>query len=129
LSRPIVVVLGLALVATLLLAPTVPAAVGPAPVEAAGFSFTPALLIVPAGTTIQWDGVLFPHTVTTAASLSNATNGIANDHNNSDEDPDTFAALLPEGTSLSYAFTTPGDYAYYCELHRSLGMVGQVRVV
>lgn len=127
-SHRFLVVLGLALFAALSLAPAVPA-VAPVPVQAAGFSFTPPVLVVPAGTTVQWEAVLFEHTLRTAANAANAVTGVANDPSNSDDDADTFATALPEGASFSHTFQTPGDYAYYCEIHRIFGMVGEIKVI
>ncbi|HWH08792.1 MAG TPA: plastocyanin/azurin family copper-binding protein [Candidatus Thermoplasmatota archaeon] len=99
------------------------------PVLAAGFSFAPPLLVVPAGTTVEWQGAALPHTVTTAATLDDARAGRANDRANADGDPDTFHRALPQGGVVRHAFAAPGTYAYYCELHRGLGMVGEVVVL
>ena len=99
------------------------------PVAAAGFSFASPVLVVPAGSTVEWQGVALPHTVTTAASLDDARAGRANDRLNADADADTFHQALPQGGVVRHAFEEPGTYAYFCELHRGLGMVGQVVVV
>lgn len=97
-------------------------------VPAAGFWFLPPALAVPAGTTVTWDGVFLPHTVTTADSLLDARYGNANDAANSDDDADTFHADLPESARFSHTFGAPGVFYYFCELHARDGMIGLIVV-
>lgn len=120
-------------VATALLAvlavPVEAAAPAPAQVIAAGFSFAPAVLVIPLGTAVEFRGMALPHTVTTAADLEAAMDGSGNDETNlGDEDPDTFSRSLPMGGVLRHTFAKPGTYSYHCELHAALGMVGTIVV-
>ena len=103
-----------------------PAAV---PVEAVGFSFVSPVVVVPAGTAVEWNGRLLPHTVTTSDGILEAVQGTPNDLANADGDPDTFNQFLPQGGVYRHTFEEPGIYPYYCALHRSFGMVGAVVVV
>lgn len=81
----------------------------------ANFVFNPAELVIPAGTTVEWanqDGA--PHTAT------------------SDDGVLFRSATLGNGERFGFHFDTPGEYAYYCELHGSaggIGMAGTIRVV
>jgi len=84
-------------------------------VPMADFVFNPAELVIPAGTTVEWtnqDGA--PHTATA-------------------DDGSLFkSATLASGERFSFRFDTPGEYAYYCELHGSpggIGMAGTIRVI
>lgn len=65
------------------------------------FSFSPAELVVAAGTKVTWlnrDDI--PHTVTDAA------------------DPRAFkSAALDTGDAFSFVFPAPGTYRYFCSLH------------
>lgn len=115
-----------ALVLILLLQPAAGSAT--VPVAAVGFSFAPAALVVPAGTSIEWRAVALPHTVTTAASLEDARAGRANDAGNADGEPDTFHAPLPMGATSAHAFLEAGTFAYFCQLHYRSGMVGTIIV-
>ena len=116
-------------VAAGLAAPAV-AAVGipPVPVIAAGFHFISPILVVPVGTTVEWRGEALPHTVTTSDSLEDALAGRANDRLNHDGQPDTFHKNLPVGVDVQHTYDAPGSFAYFCEVHRALGMVGLVEV-
>lgn len=110
----------LATLAALLLVPlsatALPASV---PVAAAGFSFTPPVLVVPAGTTVDWIAAALPHTATSAASPSAALAGT----------PDgRFHLNLPMLSTGSQTFTEPGTYDYFCALHSRFGMVGTIVV-
>jgi plastocyanin len=78
------------------------AAAAPEPaVRIDNFSFTPAEITVPAGTTVTWtnrDDI--PHTVTSA------------------DDPRAFkSAPLDTGDSFAYRFDHAGRFAYFCSLH------------
>ena len=74
------------------------------------FTFTPAELTIPAGTTVTWinhDDV--PHTATSTAS------------------PPLFnSKALDTDQKFSFTFTTPGTYAYFCAVHTH--MTGKVIV-
>lgn len=79
-----------------------------AKVKISDFSFAPATLTVPAGTTVTWD--------------------------NEDEEPhlvvDSGKAFTSEaldtGDRYSFTFTTPGKYTYFCSIHPH--MVGTIIV-
>ena len=85
-----------------------PAAAGTSAVTIADFSFAPATLTVPAGTTVTWTNQgSKPHTATA--------------------DDGTFASgTLAKGDTFSQAFSTAGTYAYQCAIHAQ--MVGSVVV-
>lgn len=82
-------------------------------IAVAVFTFTPADIAVPPGTTIVWtnsDEIL--HTVT-----SGEPEGVT----------DTFNGELDgAGTTFSFTFDEPGDYSYFCARHN--GMRGTVTV-
>lgn len=96
-------------------------------VTTVGTQFVPAALAVPAGSVVAWEGVLFPHTVTTAADAGAALQQRPNDAANVDGDPDSFHAPLPSGGTLRHTFAEAGTFSYFCQLHR--GMIGTVAVV
>ncbi len=75
----------------------VPGAV--ARVEIKDYEFLPAILTVPAGTTVTWTNRDDePHTVTSSENVF-ASPGLDVDE------------------TFSYTFSTPGTYTYYCKLH------------
>ncbi|MDD4988851.1 MAG: cupredoxin family copper-binding protein [Candidatus Pacebacteria bacterium] len=81
-------------------APTGASAPADMSVSISGFKFNPAQLTVKAGTKVTWtnqDSV--PHTVT------------------SDSENVLNSPRLSQGQSFSFTFTTPGTYAYHCEVH------------
>jgi plastocyanin len=72
---------------------------GPAAVKIDNFSFEPATLTVPVGTTVTWtndDDV--PHTVVSNESLFKSK-------------------ALDTDDKFSYTFTKPGAYDYFCSVH------------
>jgi plastocyanin len=85
--------------------------------------FVPPILVVPAGTTLEWQNTIggLPHTVTSAASITDALGG----------KPDgTFRFALPVGgPNAKYTFNRSGVFPYFCEFHFGMGMVGTVVVV
>lgn len=120
----------LALLALAALVPFTSAAPQPAfVVAAAGFHFEPPAGAVPLGVPVRWEGILLPHTVTTAADAEAMAEGDPDDARNEDADPDTFNVRLRQGQSFTHTFTKPGLYYYYCEPHIRLGMVGVIEVV
>ena len=80
----------------------------PVEVKIDNFSFTPATITVPAGTTVRWtnrDDI--PHTVV--------------------NDDQKFASkALDTDDQYSYTFTKPGTYGYFCSIHPK--MTGKVVV-
>ncbi len=72
------------------------------------FSFSPATVTVPAGTTVRWtnhDDI--PHTVVS-------------------EDKVFKSQVLDSDGDFTYTFTKPGTYSYFCSIHPK--MVGKVVV-
>lgn len=77
------------------------------------FSFNPACIVVPAGSTVTWTNTGMPtHTVTsdTGAPVT------------FDSDP------LGSGGAFTFTFANPGTVNYHCIPHQGLGMVGTVIV-
>jgi plastocyanin len=63
------------------------------------FTFGPARVTVPAGTTVTWDNEDdIPHTVTSSAKLFKSK-------------------VLDTADKFSFTFTTPGVFEYFCSLH------------
>ncbi len=89
-------------------------------ISAALFQFTPAAITVVAGTTVVWDGVLLPHTVTTTSSVGGRSHDTAG--------PDSFDEILGQGGEVRHTFNNPGIFNYFCRPHAGLGMVGTVIV-
>jgi len=75
------------------------AAAAPGVIKIDNFSFTPATLTVPVGTTITWtNSDDIPHTVVS--------------------DDKTFKSkVLDTDEKFSYTFTKPGTYSYFCSVH------------
>ena len=74
------------------------------------FSFAPAALVVPAGTTVTWvnrDDI--PHTVVST-----------------DKDKAFKSKVLDTDEKFSYVFAKPGRYPYFCSVHPK--MTGEVVV-
>src|SRR5215472_4977372 len=72
------------------------------------FSFSPATITIPAGTTVKWtnrDDI--PHTVV-------------------NDDQKFQSKALDTDESYSYTFTKPGTYPYFCSIHPK--MTGKVVV-
>ena len=72
------------------------------------FSFSPATITVPVGTTVRWtnhDDI--PHTVVS-------------------EDKVFKSRVLDSDGDFTYTFTKPGTYSYFCSIHPK--MVGKVVV-
>lgn len=81
----------------------------PVEVKIDNFSFLPAAITVPAGTTIRWtnrDDI--PHTV------------VSDDHTTFKSRP------LDTDEQFTYTFTKPGTYSYFCSIHPK--MTGKVVV-
>lgn len=68
-------------------------------VEIKDFTFTPATLEIPVGTTVTW------------------INQDSSPHNVIAEDGSIDSGLLDQGESYSYTFEEPGTYAYTCTFH------------
>jgi polyvinyl alcohol dehydrogenase (cytochrome) len=93
------------------------------PVLAAATLFVSPVLVIPAGTTVEWQNAFgsLPHTVTSAASLPDALGGKGDGR---------FRFPLPVGgPNATYTFNDAGVFPYFCEFHFAMGMVGTVIVV
>jgi len=81
---------------------------GPAQVTIDNFTFKPATITVPAGTTVTWTNRDdMPHTVVA-------------------DDRSFRSAALDTDESFAHTFNAPGTYPYFCSIHSS--MVGKVIV-
>ena len=81
------------------------AKLGPDDVEVADFTFAPPTLTVAAGTTVTWhfDQPSAPHNVVALTT------------------PVLFNSGGPKGSgTYSFTFTTPGSYAYLCQIHPTM---------
>jgi amicyanin len=81
---------------------------GPAEIKIDNFSFSPAELKVPVGTTVVWinhDDI--PHTAVSTDKVFKSK-------------------VLDTDEKYSFTFTTPGTYAYFCSIHPK--MTGKVIV-
>src|SRR4051812_38668296 len=68
-------------------------------VQIRNFAFAPAVLTVAPGTTVTWTNAdEDPHTVTATGKAFHS-------------------AALDTGGRYSFAFTRPGEFAYFCSLH------------
>jgi plastocyanin len=76
--------------------------------------FTPANLVVTAGTTVTWNWLDGPHSVTSG--VPGTPDGL-------------FDSGAPQsaGASFTHAFPTAGTYHYYCTVHGAM-MTGTVTV-
>lgn len=85
-------------------------------------SFVPATLTVKAGTTVTWAGTdSLVHTVTTGTFV------LGSDGLRTSEHPDGLINMpLSQGKNVTFTFTKPGTYLYYCSIHK--GMHGQIVV-
>ncbi|MCW2856362.1 MAG: blue (type 1) copper domain protein [Marmoricola sp.] len=85
-------------------------------------SFTPAKLTVKVGTLVTWtDSDSIAHTVTTGTFV------LGSDGLRTSQNPDGLVNMpLSTGHDVSYTFTKPGKYVYYCSIHH--GMNGEIDV-
>ena len=84
--------------------------------------FQPRKLTVPAGTEVTWDaGDNIAHTVTSG------TFAVGADGLRSSEQPDgKLDQPLAKGRPVTFTFTDPGTYQYYCSIHK--GMQAEIDV-
>lgn len=99
----------------------VPAHAATQNVVGAGFSFVPAVVVASGSDTITLSSVgTFPHTFSTAASIcASPTRGTA---------PCSTGAISGGLSGSVQLQATPGTYDFFCEFHRSFGMVGKLIV-
>jgi len=79
-----------------------------ATVQIENFSFAPATITVPAGTTVRW------------------TNKDDSPHNVVGDDKSFKSKALDTDDSFSYTFSKPGTYGYFCGMHPK--MTGKIVV-
>jgi plastocyanin len=95
-------------------------------INLSSLTFDPASTTVQVGTTVTWrNDEPITHSIS-----SGRFNGVDKTTGlRSSEDPDgTFEAMLPgKGKTFSFAFTKPGTYPYYCDIHQ--GMNATITVV
>lgn len=77
--------------------------------------FTPSELTIDVGDTVVWTNVQGNHNV----------NGTVQSY---PENPESFGNSVGSGWTYSFVFTLPGTYAYHCDPHELLGMVGEITV-
>lgn len=85
-------------------------------------SFVPGTLTVKVGTTVTWtDTDSIGHTVTTGTFV------VGSDGLRTSQNPSGLINMpLSQGKNVSFKFTKPGKYTYYCSIHH--GMNGEVIV-
>ena len=87
-------------------------------VTQSGLAFVPDDLTIEIGDTVEWQWTGGIHTVTEGTDDSNPPLG-----------DKLFDEPLTSGNpNPSYTFTEAGDVDYYCRPHRTIGMVGVIRV-
>lgn len=93
--------------------PTRPAGADIERVEMSGMRFEPARLEIQTGDTVVWEAEDDSHTVTARdGSFDSSSRG-----------------TMAEGDQFRWRFRLPGTYAYYCRVHHSRGMRGEIVVV
>ncbi len=84
-------------------------------VEASNTKFTPSLLEIAVGDTVEWRNVQGTHNV----------NGTQTTF---PSNPESFGNDVGSGWVYTHVFATAGTYDYHCDPHANLGMVGQIVV-
>jgi plastocyanin len=82
------------------------------------FVFDPETFSVPAGSTVLWEWASSNHNVKPSSTPDGS------DWTGTPGDSQTFDT----GYTYAYTFEVPGEYAYFCRPHRSLGMTGSFTV-
>ena len=80
-----------------------------------GLAFLPTEVWIDPGTTVTWEWVSNGHNVVPDTIPSSAS-------------WDGYTEIADEGTTYDHTFETGGIYTYFCEPHRSLGMLGGIAV-
>lgn len=86
-------------------------------VTQSNFTFSPDVVTINVGDTVQWNWTGLSHTVTNGVDLSDPAVGTLFD-----------ASLTSLSPTFSYTFTSPGTVPYFCRPHLSFGMTGTVVV-
>jgi plastocyanin len=87
-------------------------------VQTIGATFQPALIEIPAGTTVLWsdlDGT--QHIV--ASGVGSSAPGAGN----------LFDLSLTDHNTVLFTFETPGVFPYFCRIHEAMNMRGTVTVI
>ncbi|MDQ1501274.1 MAG: hypothetical protein QOI86_4614, partial [Actinomycetota bacterium] len=74
------------------------------------WKFAPEEITVPVGSTVVWH------------------NDGSQQHTATAEDKSFASPYLNKGQDFQFKFAAPGDFKYYCEPHKALGMVGVIHV-
>ncbi|MFC7019286.1 MULTISPECIES: plastocyanin/azurin family copper-binding protein [Haloarcula] len=82
------------------------------------FVFDPETFSVPAGSTVLWEWASSNHNVKPSSTPDGS------DWTGTPGDGQTFDT----GHTYAYTFEVPGEYAYFCRPHRSVGMTGSFTV-
>jgi plastocyanin len=93
--------------------PTRPAGAYVERVELANQRFDPARVQIYVGDSVIWEAADDDHTVTARDGSFDSS----------------YRGMMAEGDQFRWRFRVPGTYAYYCRVHNSRGMVGEVVVV
>jgi plastocyanin len=90
-----------------------------------GEEYQPSKVTISAGQTVKWkNNTGDPHTVTVVPDKALVPADAALPKNAQPFDSGT----IPAGMTFAHTFTVSGTYRYYCTLHESNGMVGEVIV-
>jgi plastocyanin len=94
-------------------------------VQMNGENYEPSKVTISAGQTVKWkNNTGDPHTVTVVPDKALVPADVALPKNAQPFDSGT----IPAGMTFAHTFSVPGTYRYYCTLHESNGMVGEVLV-
>jgi len=85
-------------------------------VEVSNIIFSPDVLEITTGDTVEWVNIDGTHNV----------NGSQTTY---PSNPESFGNSTGTGWTYTYVFNTPGSYDYRCDPHYSLGMTGKIEVV
>lgn len=88
-------------------------------VGAGGLNFSPESFTVSTGETVRW---------VWRSSNHNVVPNDVPEGTDWEGSPGGAGDLYNEGFSFEHTFTTPGEYSYYCNPHRSAGMTGSFTV-
>lgn len=100
------------------------------------FDWEPVVLPIPTGATVTFLSNMYPHSVTSSATVQDALNC---DHNGDwetntkspatvDSADEPFNLPLPSSQSVQITFNAAGEFPYFCEPHCGQKMVGAVIV-
>jgi plastocyanin len=82
-----------------------------------GLTWSPDLVVINVGDTVQWVWASFSHTVTNGLDLTDPAIGTLFD-----------APLNSANRTFSHTFTTPGTVPFFCRPHLVMGMTGTIIV-